>query len=59
MYKSFTLYFNIYVLIIIDYFLSFVIKNITINTFCISITICNILFIKKIKLNNIYVLYLI
>ena len=51
MYKSFTLYFNIYVLIIIDYFLSFVIKNITINTFCISITICNIL-LMQIKVNN-------
>ena len=51
MHKPITLYFIIYIIIIIDYILSFVIRKITINTLCISITICNIL-LMQIKVNN-------
>ena len=51
MYKSFTLYFIVYVITIIDYFLSFIIRKITIDVLCISITICNMLF-KQIKIKN-------
>ena len=51
MYKSFLLYFINYVIIIIDYILSFVKRKIIINTLFISITIYNILFIL-IKVNN-------
>ena len=54
MHKSFTLHFIIYVTIFIDYILSFFIRKITINTLCISITICIILFIQ-LKVNNRYI----
>ena len=58
MYKSFTLYFIVYVITIIDYFLSFIIRKITIDVLCISITICNMLF-KQIKIKIDAFLYLV